>query len=127
MPSQCPQDIAFFSVTAFITLLSKMESSIQQPQSTRSRPMLLITVDREPRRALRPDSTSFQTIINRGTTTSGRHFNSAAFVSSPTAWEITLGHTAHDDRHGGNSEDQISKSSMMTEYSVIMIGIEELQ
>lgn len=84
--------------------------------------MELMYRKRDPKRAPRVDSASFQTILNRDATTTGRHTNALTGAAKSNAWASTMFEMAHDDKHTCISEKQTNICRNGTDSSIITIS-----
>lgn len=116
----------FLSIVAYINLCYKIEITNQQNQSTISHPISVIPEDSDPAQALRAESAFFRTKLNQNATTTVLQINTAAGAASPNAWESALDEMAHNEKHAGNSKDEIRSTTVRTESTTIKIGREEL-
>lgn len=76
----------------------------------------------ELKRALCKDGRSFQTIMSRGTASTGRHTKSATGAANPNVWENTLNDMAEDFKHAERSKAWIHTMHLRTDFSVIRIN-----
>lgn len=75
----------------------------------------------EPKQALRANSASFQTIMNRNTATTDRHFDTGAGAINPHVWAFTLYEMVHNEKYAGISEDRKKSSNLVALVTSVVI------
>lgn len=104
-----------------------MENANQRALLTRSHPMRLIFGNSKSERVPGAQRASFQRIMKRGATKTGRHASSAAGAVDPNNWPNPFDKRANNDKHAGNSKNRMYIIPERADYPIIRISREELR
>lgn len=89
--------------------------------------MRLLGGSSEPEQALRASGASFSRVLKGGTTTADRSTNAATGAEDSSVWKFRLDEMVHGSELSGISGDQSHKTSMRTDFLVIMLRRENLR